>query len=186
MTKITFQRHERVCVANTKERDRALVAKRKPKLIIDWQVMINGEHRATFQSWGGMVGWSLRDPLDRDIKWWTADKRLAHRRVGKQDFTTIVQMSLPIIPTVADIELERDRIAREKVAKEEAERLSQIEWRRKEGIIAATTTLSVADWRLIVEALHRYVDDSNNTVDIADVTRLTTAFMPFALRQETV
>ena len=153
MTKIDFVRHERDCPANRDEPEKAQREKRKPRFIIDWNVIIDGEHRATFKSHYHRRGYDLRDILGRDIRWWKATRYTVPE---KGDFIEIIENALELktIPTVADIEAENARRAAKKAADEAAMAKAVATQQRRQRVLAATEDMTTEDWRVIVEALH--------------------------------
>jgi hypothetical protein len=101
-TLLTFRRSVRDSPINTRERAKAAEQNRKPRLIIDWEVLIDGEHRATFWSNVHHVGFELRDLLNKEIPWRDIPcvrSAWMTKAVTKAHFKHVIEVALPIIPT---------------------------------------------------------------------------------------
>jgi len=138
---IQFRRNVRDCPSNSREREKAVEQKRKPRLIIDWIVLIDGEHRATFMSNVSRRGYVLRDLLYNEVRASDRKKWRVGSDITKDDFRQIVTDHLPVIPTVAAVEAEKARIAAEKAASDKAARQEEIARARRLRLNGAAESL---------------------------------------------
>ena len=152
---ITFKKFVRKCPRN----EEILEGKSDAKLIEDFEVHIDGEHRATFALYSpGRIGYQLHD-LDYAT--------IRHADVGnkptryygdnlhlRKDFKSDIEkfLALGLIPTLAEVKAAR-------AAKAEADRLNKIEEERQ-ALIWAKQYRGVELYALLAEA-HSYVPNGD-------------------------
>lgn len=153
MATIKFVRVERDCDANKSARKDAAQDGTTPRLIYDFDVMIDGEKRAAMDRDAFGKGYYVQDADGRPV-----DPPLPHYRTGrkvdsKAEFLTIVSELLDAgkIPTLAEMAAKRDAEAqakREKIAaQKEKMRIAAINTHAAEAYEALKSMIAAAAYQ---------------------------------------
>lgn len=127
-TTFRFERVERDCPANQNRRANGDTL----HIIYDFEVWIDGEHRATFKKADTGKGYELHDADGRPLLGQTWRKHIGKTHVDKKaEFEATIQDKLALIPTLADMARMRDEEGADKARQEAAEREERLQRRIK-------------------------------------------------------
>ncbi|MGY3588057.1 hypothetical protein [Bradyrhizobium sp. USDA 4350] len=173
MPTIKFVRVERDCDANRNARAAAEQVGTSPRLIYDFDVMIDGEKRATMRRVVYGKGYELQDADGRPLAP-TQRNRVGREVDSKAEFLTIVTQLLDAgeIPTLTQLAEKREAEARERAeaiqAKKDSQRRAAIQHHAEAMYDALKTILTddpVASARDVLKAVEADVKEWTAAVD---------------------